>query len=95
MEAEYAVRPNVVSTELDDSEAVVLDLTTRKYYTLNESGTAIWSAMREGISVEEIAAELVQSFQVDHEGAVEHVRSFLRDLASDGLVELAGQSPSE
>jgi hypothetical protein len=88
MEPEYRLKEDVVSTELDDSEAVILNLKSRHYYTLNETGSVIWAAMKDSKSVEQIADDLVASFEIDHAGAVTHVRAFLEDLARDGLVDL-------
>ena len=34
---------DVVATDFEGQDAVVLNLATKKYYTLNETAAAIWS----------------------------------------------------
>lgn len=85
----YRPNPNVVATTLEQTESVLLDLTTRRYYTLNETGTRIWQLISEGRSMAEIAATLTSEFEVSEEDARTHVEALISDLRDDGLIEAA------
>jgi hypothetical protein len=43
-----APHPDVVDTPLDRDETVLLHLGTKRYFSLNASGGAIWRALKEG-----------------------------------------------
>ena len=86
-DAHYAPTSAVVFTQLDDGEAVLLDLQTKQYYTLNETGSQIWDHFKENRSLDEIAAALTETFDVGAEAAKEHVVAFLEELHHEGLVQ--------
>lgn len=84
--ARYAPAPDVVFTQLDDGEAVLLNLQTKQYYTLNETGTQIWDHFKAHRNLDEIAAALTETFDVEPEAAKQHVTAFLEELHREGLV---------
>ena len=86
-DAHYTSVSDVVFTRLDDGEAVLLDLQTKQYYTLNETGTQIWDQFKKQHSLDEIAAALTETFDVGQEAAKEHVVAFLEELHREGLVQ--------
>ncbi|MDX1741142.1 MAG: PqqD family protein [Rhodothermales bacterium] len=82
----YELSPDIVSTQLDDNEAVLLNLKTRKYYTINETGSVIWNGLKEGKSTDEIADALTAEFEIEKDDAMVHVDEFIGKLVSDGIV---------
>ena len=86
-EIRYRTNPNVVATTLDDDESVLLDLNTRRYYSLNETGTRIWEHLVDGAGLTEIAARLTEEYDVSEAEAQEHIEALLSELKSEGLVE--------
>lgn len=47
--------PEVIVTELEGKEAVLLHLGTRMYFTLNETGLRIWQMLSSGLTPGEIS----------------------------------------
>lgn len=88
----YRTNPNVVATTLDDAESVLLDLQSRRYYTLNETGTRIWQLLSEGRHESDIADVLTAEYEVTNEQARNHISSLLADLREDGLIEEVADS---
>ncbi len=82
----YRSNPNVVATTLDN-ESVLLDLKTRQYYSLNETGTRIWEHVADGAGLSEIAARLEKEYDVTVQEAREHVEALLTELMYEDLVE--------
>lgn len=80
---------DVVYTEMDDSESVLLHLKTRRYYSLNETGTLIWGAIQEGKSEEEIVQRIVEAYEIEAPEAQQHLDAFISDLEADELVRRA------
>ncbi len=68
-------------------EVVILDLRAREYFSLNETGTALWPLLERGSSREELVAELQTAFGVSAETAAQDVDAFVADLRERALVD--------
>jgi len=88
--ASYRPKSNVVSTEIDDEESVLLSLDTQQYYSLNETGSRIWALLSDGHDADDIASAITEEWATTHEEALEYVQAFLQELSQAGLVEEAG-----
>ncbi len=84
---EYQVNSQVVSTELDPTEAVLLHLDNQRYYTLNETGWSIWKHLKKGLNVNQITNELQDEYEVDQTKAEQCVFELISELESEKLIE--------
>jgi hypothetical protein len=78
--------PSLVFTRLDDTEAVLLHLDTKRYYTLNETGTRIWELLQQGRCAQEIIQALQTDFALTDEEAMPALLAFVDELQQEGLV---------
>jgi len=78
--------PDVVDTELDGHETVLLHLETTRYYSLNATGTRIWKGLRQGLSLQEISEGLQQEFVVQADRADTSVLALADELGRQHLV---------
>ncbi len=85
----YIHNPDVVSTEMDDDESVLLDLKTRHYFTLNPTGVVIWDRVCSGDSLEEIVDAVTVEFEIDADAALPYVELFLTSLEKEGLITVS------
>ena len=76
--------PNVLSATLGD-EAVLLDLSARRYFQLNDTGREIWEGVVAGCDHPTLVAHLVERFDVAPADAAIAVGRFLDDLRSRSL----------
>ncbi|GBD40077.1 hypothetical protein HRbin37_02365 [bacterium HR37] len=81
----YLKNPSVVCTELEDG-AVLLNLDTKYYYSLNETGLRIWQIMDECRSSLEVAERLANEYEVSVERARESVERLIGELEKEGLI---------
>lgn len=79
-------KKNVVHTELEVGNAVLLDLETHRYYSLNQSGALIWTLISEGKTLKEIATSLAEKFSLDAIKAETDVTALADELRKAGLV---------
>lgn len=77
--------PDVLFTPLDNGEAVLLQLCTKKYYSLNVTGSRIWQLMSQGLSLEEISSEMEAGFEVTIHRARQCVMELASRLSSESL----------
>jgi Coenzyme PQQ synthesis protein D (PqqD) len=82
----FEVAADVVATDFDGKDAVVLNLATKQYFTLNETATAIWSGIEQKLDVEGLVALLLERFEVSPERARASVLETLRRLEAQQLV---------
>ena len=85
--SQFQTSPSVVYTQLDDSEAALFDLDTKRFYSLNETGCRIWELIQEGMCPEDISNVLQKEYEVDQEKAMVYVLQFLEELVEQGLIQ--------
>ena len=81
----YQKNPAVICTELDDG-AVLLDLDTKYYFNLNETGLRIWQIMEGCQDPAEIAGKVANEYEVDLERAKASVIRLMVDLEREGII---------
>lgn len=84
----WTMRADVVSTPVEGG-AVLLDLDSKRYFSLNETGRVIWEGIRDGWSREAIVAALVERYAVSSDSCHAAVDRLLADLERRRLVERA------
>lgn len=75
----------VLAAHLGD-EAVLLDLSGKRYYRLNESAAVVFRALEEGEGRDGAIRRLTATFEVGESDAASAVDALLADLAARGLV---------
>lgn len=78
---------DVVFTDFDNGEAMIVDLQTKQYYRLNETAALIWRNLENGKGTDEIIDELQSRYEVSREHATSSVDALLSKLASRNLVK--------
>ncbi len=78
----------VICTELDDKEAVLLHLGTKAYFTLNPTGLRIWQMLSDNLTLGEICEKLQGEFDVSPEKAEESVLRLIGELIKEKLIKV-------
>lgn len=82
----YRIIPDALSAALSDG-AVLLHLYTKRYFSLNETGSRIWSLLEQQATDEEIVDTLVREYDVEKPEAARAVSQLLDDLVAERLIE--------
>ena len=77
---------DVVYTDFNGTSGILVDLTTKQYYQLNETGSLIWRELEKGKTVQDIVDEMQNIYEVSAPHARESVERLLRKLESQKLV---------
>jgi Coenzyme PQQ synthesis protein D (PqqD) len=88
----YQVNSGPVIGEVIDGEAVIINLTTGNYYSLNESGATIWDSLGHPTSLDEIVARLTSRFDAPAEQVETDARALLEDLEREQLIVAAEEN---
>jgi len=86
-ETHWKPHQNVVFTRFDDVGAALLNLETKRYYSLNETALRIWELMAAGADLAAIAEAVQREYEIELAAAEARVERFLEELAREGLVE--------
>jgi Coenzyme PQQ synthesis protein D (PqqD) len=78
---------DVVFTDFEGGEGILVDLNSKQYYRLNESGALIWRGLENGWTPTEIVSEMQNVYDVSNEHAQTSVDRLLRTLESNRLIK--------
>jgi Coenzyme PQQ synthesis protein D (PqqD) len=95
MNLKYSVSNRIIETDLGD-EMVLLHLDTQDMFTLNETGTRIWKAIKAQsapFGPTDLVALVVDHYGVDPEDANRDVREYLNHLERAGLIAAQERAP--
>ncbi len=79
-------REQIVCTEFDEGEGILVDLKTRRYYQLNETALLIWKGLEKGCEIDEIVAQVVADYEVQPANAKNSVENLISRLKSYKLI---------
>ncbi|HVA66132.1 MAG TPA: PqqD family protein [Elusimicrobiota bacterium] len=71
-----------------DKEAVILDLESSEYFSLNEVGVVIWEKVGEGADLDAIVEAVCAEFDVDEAKAKKDATTLIGDLVKKKLLEV-------
>ena len=78
--------PDVQCSVLD-GEAVLLNLETGAYFTLNRVGTVTWELFDGECTLDQILLAICERFEVSEEVARQDLLSLVRHLGQEGLIQ--------
>jgi hypothetical protein len=78
--------PDVQATNMD-GETVLLDLSTGRYYTLNQLGSLIWELCTGAQTISDIHTVLCDRFDVAPERALDDLVTLVNQLTQEGLLQ--------
>jgi len=83
---------HVVFTEFDDSEGILVDLNSKKYYQLNETAMLIWKGLEQGLGNGEIADQIVENYEITPNDALRNVDEIVAKFQMYSLVRSAKEA---
>jgi len=90
LESRLQTNPDVIVTEVSGSdgkpEAVLLNLATHKYFSLNATGIDIWKVLEQGLPLSAAVTELAERYDISAAHAEASVVALASALADAALV---------
>ena len=78
----------VICTEFDGGEGILVDLQTRRYYQLNETALLVWKSLENGAGLDEIVSKLTNDYDISSARARVSVEGLVARLQAYRLVEV-------
>jgi hypothetical protein len=83
-------RPTVVA-EIFDDEAVVINMETGVYYSLEGSAGVAWSLLESGCTVEELAVGVASAYRSNSDELRADLGTFVEELLAETLLRAAAE----
>jgi hypothetical protein len=74
-----------------EGEAVLLNLDSGFYYSLNQVGTMVWDLFKQGQSLAQILSAICERFAVAEKVAEADLLAFVKRLCQEGLIQQTGK----
>ncbi len=81
--------PNIVS-EIIEREAIIINLDSGSYYSLQEAGADIWAGVQDGMQIKEIIDRLAMRYEGDKEAIRSAAMDLLTQLEDEALIKSDG-----
>ncbi|HLG20418.1 MAG TPA: PqqD family protein [Bdellovibrionota bacterium] len=92
----YAIdEKKVIYADLDPTEGIVLNLETKNYYRLNETGQIIWQQLSAGKNPDEVAADLCKRYNTSLERALADTNELVEQMKRERLIQSQSAPPAD
>jgi Coenzyme PQQ synthesis protein D (PqqD) len=86
LSARYKINEQQVIQETIEGEAVIVNLVSGNYYSLDKVGAEIWGKIENGKSLDEILGLILKVYRGDPAAIETSVKSLIDELAKEGLI---------
>ncbi len=83
----YTIPDDIIITELDNSEAILLDMRNKRYYSLNETGLAIFKGIESNLTQDKIIEKIMSVYDINKGQAKNSVANMINNLLSHNIIE--------
>lgn len=75
-----------VAAKVIDGEAIIINLATGFYYSMDKVGGVIWNMIEQKSSLEKMVAAIVERYEVSREQAETDIELLVQDLQRENLI---------
>ncbi len=86
MERLFKLRSDLESVKAVD-ETVILDDDSEQYFATNPAGTVLWESLKDGATVDALAQQLVDTFEIELDLAQTDAQAFINQLDELNMLE--------
>lgn len=79
-----------IAADVIDGEAIVINLETGVYYSLDRVGAVVWSLVSGGSTFGAVVDRVVERFDVDRDRASGDIQRLLESMTAERLVDVGG-----
>jgi len=83
--SKYFRNNKTISGRLHD-EMVMMDINQGKYFSLNQTATAIWEKLENPLTIDELCRLLIEEYDIDSDRCNAEVTDHLNEMIKLGLV---------
>lgn len=85
----YQLRSNDVTGKVIDGEAIIMNLATGAYYSMDGAGAALWELLELGCSRDEAVGALAERYDIAADVIARDVEAVIDDLIAEDLIAIS------
>ena len=85
-------RSDLMTSELSDTELVMLNIERGSYYGMADTARVIWNYLDQPRSIAQVCDSLLTHYAVDRQTCEQQVLDFVRELLNDDLVHIVDKN---
>jgi len=70
-----------------DGEALIVDLASGRFFSLDRVGTEVWTGLKNGLDLAQIVDAIATTYGVDEQTVRRDVDDLLEELSQEGLMD--------
>ncbi len=82
----YKSKSDNTAATVIDGEAIIVNLTTGVYYSMDMVGAVVWNMLESGVSIDQISAEISARYEVEPAIARSDIDTLVQKLVAEDLV---------
>lgn len=86
----FTIPDDIIVTELDNKEAILLDMRNKMYFSLNETGLIIFKGIKSKLPDDKIIEKLTSIYEINTDKAKNSVDTLINQLLSHNIIEKHG-----
>ncbi len=95
MTMRYKLKTDNTAATVIDGEAIIVNLTTGVYYSMDKVGAAVWEMMEQGMSVPQISAAIAARYEVDANTALADIEALTEKLDAEDLIVITDEPDAD
>jgi hypothetical protein len=89
----YQINEIDIAASVIEGEAVMINLATGVYYSMEETGAYVWELLEKHHNIVEIANELSRNYQVSSDEAEKDLSDLIKELINENLILVSDSEP--
>ena len=85
----YKPKTDNTAATVIDGEAIIVNLTTGVYYSMDKVGAEVWEMMEQGLSLHEISAAIAARHEIEQDKALADIEALAGKLVAEDLIEMS------
>lgn len=91
----YEIANANISSEIMDGEAIIINMETGTYYSLDGAGVPIWAQLQKGVNLEDLSSVLCDKYAGESPAIEQGLKSFVEELLQEELIKASEQPEGE
>lgn len=83
----YTIDPDKIAWRIVDEEAIILNLDSGLYYSLDKIGTCVWQLLSKGKTIEDTTTVIAGEYEEKEQTIKDDLLDLISKLKKEGLID--------
>jgi hypothetical protein len=91
----YKLKTDNTAATVIDGEAIIVNLTTGVYYSMDKVGAEVWEMIGQGLSTLQIAAAVATRYEIEQDKALVDIEKLTETLGAEDLIVMSDEPDAD